>query len=104
MNLPAKDFLALTYDQQKAKKCLELLKFLNHNKRKKILSLIHTCEAITVTAIYKHMNITQVHVSHQIRFIRECGLIKGERVSKEVHYCIVPERFEQINRFMEGFL
>ena len=86
----------LPYNPQKAKKCLELLKSLNHNKRQKILSLIYTGEATTVTSLYRHMNIGQEHVSHQIRFLRESGLSKGERVSKEVHYCIVPERFEQI--------
>lgn len=50
--------LILPYNQEKVIKCLERLKTLNHDKRKKILSLIFSGEAVTVTSIYKHMKIT----------------------------------------------
>lgn len=71
--------------------------------RLEILELIHEKKSVSVTAIYTALKYTQAVTSHQLRILRDAGIVNNVKRGKEVLYSINYPRLEQIQTLCMDF-
>lgn len=50
------------------------------------------------------LGIPQTLLSYHLRILREAGLVTGQRSGRRIEYALEPERLEQAQRALAGFL
>ena len=50
------------------------------------------------------LGIPQTLLSYHLRILREAGLVTGQRSGRRIEYALEPERLEQTQRALAGFL
>lgn len=50
------------------------------------------------------LNISQPTLSHHMKILCDCGIVKGRREGKWMHYCICSEGVARVRQLMQGLL
>ncbi|MGN0739171.1 MAG: ArsR/SmtB family transcription factor [Treponema sp.] len=79
----------------------ELCRALGDENRLKIIDLLTQGEQCACRLLEK-FNITQPTLSHHIKILSECGLVKSRRDGKWTHYSINCETFREFKRYFEA--
>lgn len=79
------------------KKAALVLRSLNNGLRQKILGLIDQNKKMTVTEIYKTLDIEQSIASQQLGIMRKEGIVSTDRKGKFIFYSVNYSRIEEIN-------
>ncbi|NUM25369.1 MAG: winged helix-turn-helix transcriptional regulator [Candidatus Buchananbacteria bacterium] len=64
--------------------------------RLKILLLLKKHEELCVSDLAKIINVTVSAVSHQLKLLENCGIVKGSKTGKTVCYCLTDKNLELI--------
>ncbi len=75
----------------------ELFKVFSDTTRTKILAALSESE-MCVCCISSILGMTVSAVSHQLRILRQCKLVKTRRVGKEIYYSLDDEHIGEIFR------
>lgn len=70
--------------------------------RRGILVLIAT-QAMTPNAIAEQFDSTRQAVSKHIKILTECQLLKQEKLGREIHYHLNPDKMKEIDIWLEQF-
>jgi len=62
-----------------------------------MLHLMHQNSRVTVTELYKHLNIEQSVASQHLGILRAGGIVKTERQSKFIFYSVDYTRLELVH-------
>jgi DNA-binding transcriptional ArsR family regulator len=81
-----------------------VLRAVNHKLRQQMLRTIKTSGTINVTTLYKRLKLEQSVASQHLRILREAGFVNTERNGKEIYYSINFERFEQVDKIVQGIV
>jgi DNA-binding transcriptional ArsR family regulator len=92
---------ALHLDDLKLRKAALNYRAVNNKVRQHILRLIHKNARMTVTPIYKAINLQQAAVSQHLAILRTAGLVNTERDGKFVFYSINYQRLKQLHDVAE---
>lgn len=68
------------------KKAAGIFRAINHKLRQDIIRLIHNSGKITVTEIYRKMNLEQSVASQHLAILRTAGFVKTEREKRFIFY------------------
>ncbi len=70
--------------------------------RRAILVLIAS-QAMTPNALAEHFDSTRQAVSKHINVLAECGLVKQEKVGREIYYHFNPLKMKEIDQWLNQF-
>ena len=86
------------------KKAAMIYRAINHNLRQDIVRLIHNSGGITVTEIYRKLNLEQSVASQHLAILRRAGFVRTERDRRFIYYKVNYDAFknieEQSNRLL----
>lgn len=85
-------------------KAIITLKAINHKFRKDILKLIESKKEITVTEIYKKLQMEQSVVSQHLSLLRDCEIVTTKKVGRFVKYSVNNEKIQHIKLKIEELL
>jgi DNA-binding transcriptional ArsR family regulator len=85
-------------------KAIITLKAIDHKFRKDILKLIESKKEITVTEIYKKLQMEQSVVSQHLALLRACEIVKTKKVGRFIKYSINNEKIQHIKSKVEELL
>ena len=77
------------------KKAHKVIRSVNHPLRMKILELLQKKLYMSVTDIYKALNLEQSVASQQLAIMRNCNVLDTVRTGKSIHYQI---NYDTINK------
>lgn len=80
------------------------IRAINHKLRQQMLHLIHENGSMTVTAIYKSMNLEQSVASQQLAILRKAGIVLYTRKGKQIFYSIHYDRIQEVQRHAEKLI
>lgn len=80
-----------------------LLKVLGHPGRLAILDYISRQKACICNDIVDEIGLAQPTVSQHLKELKNIGLIEGEIDGKKICYCINMEKWDAIQRVLNGF-
>lgn len=87
----------LTIDTALLREAASVFRAINHPVRQEMLRMMHQNSRLTVTAIYKHLNIEQSVASQHLGILRAAGIVKTERQLKFIFYSVDYTRLELIH-------
>ena len=64
--------------------------------RLKILTVLDAAEEMCVCDISVALDMTKSAISHQLKYLKDCCLIKSKKVGKEVFYTLADEHVKDI--------
>ena len=78
------------------KKAAMIYRAINHNLRQDIVRLIHNSGGITVTEIYRKLNLEQSVASQHLAILRRAGFVRTERDRRFIYYKVNYDAFKNI--------
>jgi ArsR family transcriptional regulator, virulence genes transcriptional regulator len=81
-----------------------IFRAINNPLRQRILQLAHLNKRLTVTEIYKRLNIELSVASQHLAILRSARIVKTERQSKFTFYSVNYERLEFIDAYAKKLL
>jgi len=78
------------------KKAAMIYRAINHNLRQDIVRLIHNSGGITVTEIYRKLNLEQSVASQHLAILRRAGFVRTERDRRFIYYKVNYDAFKSI--------
>lgn len=78
-------------DEKHIESMSQIFKVLGDPTRIRILALLVHQEEVCVTCIAESLGMTQSAISHQLRMLRNAGLVKFTKEGKEVFYSLDDE-------------
>jgi len=81
------------------RKCLLILRSINHEYRKTIIELLKQNEIMTVTQMYIKMRLEQSIVSQHLSQMRKSGVVQFHKQGKNISYSIDENRLLQVLNF-----
>lgn len=87
----------LVIDVAEIKKATLLYRAINHKLRQDILQLIHKSGRITVTELYRKLDLEQSVASQHLAILRRAGFVIAERNRRFIFYSVNYARI----RFLE---
>jgi len=82
------------YDQPSS-----LFKALGDSTRLEIVDMI-SCGELCACMILLKFKITQPTLSHHMKILCDCGLVKGRKEGKWTYYSLVDEKVEELKAFL----
>jgi len=79
---------------------IEIFKALSDKNRLLILDML-SCGELCACDIMDGLNLTQPTISHHMKVLQKCDLVKGRKEGKWVFYSIVMERVEELQQFIK---
>lgn len=89
---------ALLLEEQTIKKGVATYRAINHSLRQKMLRMVHASGRMTVTSIYKELNMEQSLASQHLAILRKYGFMTTEREGKFVFYKVNYARLDAIHQ------
>ena len=77
------------------------LKVLGHAKRLEIICLLHGHE-LTVNQIVQMTGLRQAAISQHLMMLKESGLVKTNKLGKEIYYILAMDHFASLSIFIDG--
>jgi DNA-binding transcriptional ArsR family regulator len=87
---------------REVKAAAEVLRAVNHNLRREILSLLDNRGKLTVTDIWTTLKIEQSVCSSQLSILRSAKVVAVERSAKFKYYYVDHARLREINDFSKA--
>jgi DNA-binding transcriptional ArsR family regulator len=81
-----------------------LFRAINHPLRQRIIELIHKSRRITVTDLYRKLNIEQSVASQHLAILRHERFLKTTRHKRFVFYSVDYKRIEEVQEISLGLL
>ncbi len=78
-----------------------LLKALAHPARIAIIEYLLSVDACICNDIVAEINLAQPTVSQHLKELKNAGIIQGEVEGKSICYCINPESFKKMEKFID---
>lgn len=72
------------------------LRAMAHPMRIAILDLLHESKKLSVTDIYKKLNIEQASASHHLNILKNKGILISQRDGKKIFYSLKDEVLTEI--------
>ena len=94
----------VTFNNERLKTSVEILRALAHPLRLKILEYIDTKGTINVNKIYKSLGIEQSITSQHLRIMRLAGILQARREGKFVYYTIDYPTVSKAEVAIENFM
>ncbi len=95
----------LVIDISKLEMAASKLRAIAHPMRIAIIDLLNTSQKLSVTEIYKKLNIEQASASHHLNILKNKGVLVSKREGKKIFYSLksvtLTEIVECINRCNE---
>ena len=91
----------LYLDEQNIARAKNIYRAINHPLRWQILALIHRRERVTVTEIYKTLQIEQSVASQHLSVLRKEGLVSTDRLHRHIFYSVNYTRIKQLHGISE---
>src|SRR4030095_15958285 len=70
--------------------------------RRAILVLL-AAQAMTPNAVAEHFNSSRQAVSHNIKILTECELVKQEQKGREIYYHINAKKIDEVDKWIGQF-
>jgi ArsR family transcriptional regulator, arsenate/arsenite/antimonite-responsive transcriptional repressor len=80
---------------------VQMLKALADETRFNLLNLLLTHD-LCVGALARHLKISEAAVSQHLKYLREAGLVKGEKRGYWTHYMVAKERLIELAELLRG--
>ena len=80
-----------------------IFKALSDENRLRILKLLRSGEKCACKLL-EELNISQPTLSHHMKILCACGLVKGRKEGKWMHYCICCEGVKKVRNLMQELL
>lgn len=80
---------------------LTLLQALADEKRLAVVDILRDGEHC-VCDLQEVVGASQSLLSHHLRVLREAGVVSDRKDGRWVHYSVVPEALEEVERFLSG--
>ena len=91
-------------DMKKVKNVAMAMRAINHGLRQTIIRLLDEQKRLTVTEIYKKLNLEQSVASQHLAILRRAGFVKTEREGKFIFYCTNRSRFAEVAKVANDFV
>src|SRR3989337_4293621 len=75
--------------------CVQILKTLADETRFELVKLLLTHD-LCVGALAKHLRISEAAVSQHLKYVRESGLVKGEKRGYWTHYTVEKDKLHEL--------
>ena len=92
----------LNLDFSILRKAVLNVRAIDHDARKKIISMLLERETMTVTDVYSELNIEQSVASQHLAVLRRAGLVQTGRHGKFILYSVNVERLNEINKLIDN--
>lgn len=86
------------------KKAVLVYRALNHRLRQDMLRIIHKAGRITVTELYRKMNLEQSVASQHLSILRKAGFVLNERDRRFIFYSVNYEALKRIEELSRKIL
>lgn len=86
------------------RKAALIFRAINHKLRQDMLRLIHKAERITVTELYRKMNLEQSVASQHLAILRTAGFVQTERDRRFVFYKVNYETLKFVHEQSQKIL
>jgi ArsR family transcriptional regulator len=80
---------------------VQMLKALADETRFNLLNLLLTHD-LCVGALARHLKISEAAVSQHLKYLREAGLVRGEKRGYWTHYTVAKERLVELAELLRG--
>lgn len=104
MQVILQDKSQLVINEMQIRKAMLLLKAIDHDLRKEIMQFIDEHEEVSVTYIYKSLELEQSVASQHLSTLRKAGIVTASRVGKRILYRINHTRLCEIESIIADFL
>jgi len=91
-------------DYHNNKKAAMVLRALNHKLRQKVIKTIYEHKRLTVTQLYKELQLDQPTVSQHLAILRKARIVSTVRDGKFIFYAVNISKIEAINEFVKKFV
>ena len=85
----------------KFQKNVNLFKALADENRLMIVDML-SCDELCACKILEKFKITQPTLSHHMRILCDCGLVKGRKEGKWMHYSLDKKRVKELRKFLRS--
>ena len=85
-----------TYSFQALDEATEVLRALAHPYRILIVEMLHRRGSLNVTEIYETLDLEQAVASHQLRILKDKGIVAVKRDGKNSNYMLTDAVYYQI--------
>jgi DNA-binding transcriptional ArsR family regulator len=92
----------LILDYSMLRKAVLNTRAIDHEFRKKIISMLLERESMTVTDVYQALNLEQSVASQHLAILRRAGVVKTDRNGKFIQYSLNTDRLQEINIFINN--
>jgi len=92
----------LNLDYSLLRKAVLNVRAIDHEARKKIISMLLERKTMTVTDVYSELNIEQSVASQHLAILRRAGLVQTGRDGKFIMYSVNMERLDEINKLVNN--
>ena len=97
INEDKKDLAIAGIDKVKEfKKMSEFFKNFSDITRLKIMVSLDSAKEMCVCDISVALDMTKSAISHQLKYLKECNLVKAKRVGREVYYTLSDDHVKDI--------
>ncbi|MCA1759974.1 MAG: metalloregulator ArsR/SmtB family transcription factor [Bacteroidales bacterium] len=79
-------------------------KVLAHPARLKILKFLSEAKSCIRGDVSGELPLKRTTVNRHLKELKDAGLIQGHVQGKNVNYCLVPEKIEEMKTLISGFL
>lgn len=86
------------------RKAAMVFRAINHRLRQTILRLIHSSGSITVTEIYRKLNLEQSVTSQHLAILRKAGFVLTERDRRCIYYKVNYKALTDIDEHSKKLL
>ncbi|OFX68545.1 MAG: hypothetical protein A2X12_01365 [Bacteroidetes bacterium GWE2_29_8] len=77
------------------------LKTVANPTRVEIIRLLSEKDTLSVTDIYKTINLSQAIVSHHLKALKDAGVLASTRKGKQIFYRVKYDKFEKLMDYVE---
>jgi DNA-binding transcriptional ArsR family regulator len=83
-------------DEKELEKAHKRLSALKNPQRIEIIKMLSEKPKMNVTQIYTKLNMGQASTSHELKVLRDAGVLDAKREGKEIYYSINQTTFENL--------
>lgn len=94
----------IKFDLIKVRKCVLILRAINHKLRQRMIDLLEENDELTVTDIYVKLRLEQSVASQHLSILRKAGVVATQRKGKFIYYSRDIDEIKRINTFITGLV
>lgn len=95
---------SLEIENPELKKAALIFRAVNHGLRQTILQYLHENGRVTVTAVYKKLNLEQPVASTHLAILRKTNLVVTQREGKYIFYSVNYQQLKHVHQIAERLI